>query len=245
MKIIKYLLILPVFCVSLFGQAEIKDPLFTEVWGPVPAVVTPGEGSNPPSDAFVLFDGKDLSLWIGDNDKEPAWDINNGVLTVKPGTGGIRTRQAFGDCQLHIEWKTPAKVKGEGQGRGNSGIFFMGQYEIQILDNYNNRTYSNGQAGSVYKDHAPLVNACKAPDEWQSYDIVFTAPKFDEDGTLLKEARFTVFHSGILIHNNVKVMGMTAFIGLHSYTPHLDRLPLGLQDHGNLVSFRNIWIREL
>lgn len=245
MKKVKIIFIISFIGLSLFAQDEITDPLFTEDWGNVPAVVIPGEGNSAPSDALVLFGGDDLSLWIGDNGEVAAWDIKDGILTVKPRSGGIRTRQAFGDCQLHIEWKTPAKLKGDGQGRGNSGIFFMGQYEIQVLDSYNNRTYSNGQAGSVYKDFAPLVNACKAPDEWQTYDIIFTAPKFDKDGTLLKKARFTVFHNGILIQNNVKIAGMTAYIGIHSYTPHPDRLPLGLQDHGNPVSYRNIWIREL
>jgi hypothetical protein len=230
---------------SLFSQEDITDPKYTEVWGPVPAIVTPGEGSAAPSDAIYLFSGEDMSEWVDEKGNKPGWEVKDGIMTVVPKSGSIRTRQAFGDCQLHIEWRTPEKVVGESQGRGNSGVFFMGRYEIQILDNYNNRTYANGQAASVYKDSAPLVNACKAPGEWQSYDIVFMAPRFDKEGKLLREARFTVLHNGILVQNNVKVKGTTSYIGIHKYTPHPDRLPLGLQDHGNPVSFRNIWIREL
>lgn len=240
-----YLFVLIFFSVQLSAQEEITDPAFTEVWGPVPAVVTPGENGSPPSDAFILFNGKDLANWVNDQGEKPGWEIKDGILTVAPGKGDIRTRQAFGDCQLHIEWRTPVKVVGEGQGRGNSGVFFMGRYEIQILDSYNNRTYSNGQAGSVYKDKIPLVNVCRPPGEWQVYDILFTAPVFDKDGEVVSPARFTVFQNGVLIHNNVKVDGTTAFIGYHKYTAHPPRLPLGLQDHGNPVSFRNIWIREL
>lgn len=227
-----------------FCQTEMK-PEETEVWEPIPSVVTPGEGSNAPSDAIVLFNGKDFDHWIGDKGEAPDWEIQDGIMTVKPGSGMIKTKKEFGDCQLHIEWRTPAEVKGESQGRGNSGIFFMGQYEIQVLDNFNNRTYSNGQAGSVYKDKAPLVNACKAPGAWQDYNIIFMVPEFNKDGSLLKPARFTVFHNGILIQNNVEVAGVTAFIGIHTYTAHPSKMPLGLQDHGNPVSYRNIWIREL
>lgn len=228
-----------------FSQDEIKDPKYTEIWGPVPSIVSPGENNEPPSDALILFDGTDLSMWVNDKGETPEWEVKNGNLTVVPHTGGIRTRHAFGDCQLHIEWKIPEKISGNGQGRGNSGVFLMGRYEIQILDSYQNRTYSNGQAGSVYKDKIPLVNACLKPGEWQVYDIVFTAPVFSEDGSLESPAFFTVFHNGVLIHNNVKVDGTTDYIGEHSYKTHPSRLPLGLQDHGNPISFRNIWIREL
>jgi len=239
-----FLSLLSLLSIQVFSQVQMK-PEETEVWEPEPTIVKTGEQNSSPSDALVLFDGSDLLQWEDQKGKKPKWEISNGVLTVVPGKGIIKTRTAFADCQLHIEWRAPAKVKGDGQGRGNSGIFFMGRYEIQVLDSYNNRTYSNGQAGSVYKDYAPLVNACKAPGEWQSYDIVFTAPKFEKDGTLLKEARFTVFHNGVLIHNNVKVAGTTDYIGIHKYTAHEERLALSLQDHGNPVSFRNIWIREL
>ena len=230
--------------IQVFSQDKMK-PEETEVWEQEPMLVTAGENHSAPSDAIVLFDGSDISLWEDDKGKAIKWENKDDILTVVPRTGSIKTKQSFGDCQLHIEWRAPSVVVGESQGRGNSGVFFMGQYEIQVLDNYNNRTYSNGQAGSVYKDHAPLVNSCKAPGEWQTYDIVFTAPVFDADGKVKKKARFTVFHNGILIQNNVKVAGRTAYIGIHKYNAHAEKLPLGLQDHGNPVSFRNIWIREL
>ncbi len=162
-----------------------------------------------------------------------------------PKSGSIQTKQSFGDCQLHIEWRTPEIVEGKGQGRGNSGIFLMGKYEIQVLDSYNNLTYPNGQAGSIYKQHIPLVNASRAPGEWQSYDIIFTAPVFIDDGGVRKPARVTVFQNGVLIQNHVKILGETVFIGAPGYEPHAEKLPLSLQDHNNPVSYRNIWIREL
>ncbi|HVF96407.1 MAG TPA: DUF1080 domain-containing protein, partial [Flavisolibacter sp.] len=151
----------------------------------------------------------------------------------------------FGDCQLHIEWRSPAEVKGEGQGRGNSGIFLMGRYELQVLDSYNSKTYSNGQAGSIYKQHMPLVNATRPPGEWQTYDVVFTAPRFSEDSLLKSPARITVLHNGVLVQNNTQLWGGTQYIGLASYQKHGDKEPIVLQDHGNPVSFRNIWIRPL
>jgi hypothetical protein len=238
-------LFIPVtFSFSLQAQ-ELPPPEKTEVWDPVPEVVTPGENSLPPSDAIVLFDGSDLSQWIGQDGSEAGWEIMDGIMTVVPKSGGIETKQAFGDCQLHIEWRTPEEVKGNGQGRGNSGVFLMGRYEVQVLDSYENLTYSNGQAGSIYKQHIPLVNACRPPGEWQSYDIIFMAPGFDEEGTLIKPATITVIHNGVLIQNHVEIRGTTAFRGEHEYTAHPDRLPISLQDHGNPVSFRNIWIREL
>lgn len=227
-----------------FGQS---DPKATEVWEPVPKIITPVIGNKPPSDALVLFDGKDLSQWQTEKDGSPAkWKLEkDGAMTVQKGTGNIQTRQGFSSCQLHVEWRTPSQMEGEGQGRGNSGIFLMGLYELQILDSYNNATYSNGQAGSIYKQHIPLVNASLKPGEWQEYDIIFTAPTFKADGTLASPARFTVLHNGVLIQNNVEVKGSTVYIGQPSYKAHSDKEPIVLQDHGNPTSFRNIWIREL
>ncbi|MGC9341955.1 MAG: 3-keto-disaccharide hydrolase [Bacteroidales bacterium] len=234
------------FCYSFSLNAqELPPPEETEVWEPVPEKVTPGEDNQPPSDAIVLFDGTNLSEWIGQDGSAPGWEVKNGSLTVMPKSGGIQTKKDFGSCQLHIEWRTPEEIVGKGQGRGNSGIFLMGKYEVQVLDSYNNTTYSNGQAGSIYKQHIPLVNACKAPGEWQSYDIVFMAPEFDEQGKLVKPATITVIHNGVLIQNHVEIKGTTEFRGEPDYTAHPEKLPLSLQDHNNPVSFRNIWIREL
>jgi hypothetical protein len=216
------------------------DPKATEVWSPVPPVVRPGDGVAPPSDAIVLFDGRDLSEW-----REPRWMVEDGAVTVVAKTGSLVTRRAFGDVQLHIEWRTPAVAEGEGQERGNSGIFLMERYEVQVLDSYENSTYVNGQAGSIYKQHAPLVNASRPPGEWQSYDILFEAPRFRADGSVERPATFTVLHNGILIHNHVEVKGTTTYIGEPKYEPHPAKAPLSLQDHGNPVSYRNIWIREL
>jgi len=207
-----------------------------------PRVVEPGP---PPSDAIVLFDGEDLSQWKSDKDGGPAkWEVKDGVATVNR-TGGISTKQGFGDCQLHIEWATPAEVKGEGQGRGNSGVFLQGRYEIQILDSYNNKTYYHGQAGAVYKQYAPLVNSSRKPGEWQAYDIIYHAPRFDDAGKLLKPGRVTVLQNGVLVQDNVEIMGPTGPPGKPKYEAHPLKQPLGLQDHNNPVRFRNIWIREL
>jgi hypothetical protein len=226
-------------------EAQKGIPEVTEVHEPVPPVVTPGTGTAPPSDAIVLFNGTDLSQWEKGNGDPAPWKVDDNAMTVVPGTGGIQTKQGFGDVQLHIEWRSPEIVKGDGQGRGNSGVFFMGRYEIQVLDSYENHTYPNGQAASVYKQHIPLVNASRKPGEWQTYDIIFTAPRFNEQGRVSHPARVTVIHNGVLVQNNVEIWGTTEYIGLPTYTRHDDRLPLGLQDHGDLVSFRNIWIREL
>jgi hypothetical protein len=223
------------------------DPKLTEIWNPIPKVVTPGRQSYlPPSDATILFQsGKDSANWTAANGKPFGWKSSDSFMTVAPSAGDIKTKQNFGDCQLHIEWRTPAVVKGAGQGRGNSGIFLMGRYELQVLDSYNNTTYSNGQAGSIYKQHIPMVNACRAPGEWQSYDIIFTAPVFYEDSLLKSPARMTVFHNGVLIQNNVELWGPMQFIGVPKYIKHAAKEPLVLQDHGDLVSYRNIWIRDL
>jgi hypothetical protein len=166
-------------------------------------------------------------------------------VTVVKSAGNVRTKRAFGDCQLHIEWRSPAKVEGEGQNRGNSGVFLQGRYEVQVLDSYNNRTYSNGQAASIYKQHIPLVNASRKPGEWQSYDIFFRAPRFADDGTVVTPGYMTVVHNGVLVHDHVELKGTTVNAGPQSYTKHNPREPLVLQDHGHPVSFRNIWIREL
>jgi hypothetical protein len=222
------------------------DPKLTEVWNPVPRVVTPGKTPvDPPADAIVLFNGKDFSNWKSVEGSEIAWKLENNAMTVSGKSGDIQTKQGFGDCQLHIEWRTPAEVKGNGQGRGNSGIFFMGRYELQVLDSYQNSTYSNGQAGSIYKQHIPLVNACRPPGEWQSYDVIFTAPRFNPDSTLKSQARITVFQNGVLIQNNVGLWGNTVYIGIPKYDMHRDKEPLILQDHGNAVTYRNVWVREL
>ena len=223
------------------------DPKLTEYWDPPVRVITPGKtAADAPSDAIVLFDGKDASKWKAQQGGGPVkWKIEGNALVVAGGTGGIETKEGFGDCQLHIEWRTPAVVKGESQGRGNSGIFLMGKYELQVLDSYNNRTYSNGQAASIYKQTPPLVNASRGPGEWQTYDILFTAPTFQEDGTVRTPARITVFHNGVLVQNNTTIWGSTQYVGTPNYEKHGDKEPLVLQDHGNPTAFRNIWIRPL
>ncbi|MGA9772910.1 MAG: DUF1080 domain-containing protein [Blastocatellia bacterium] len=212
-----------------------------------PTVVTPGQASSdPPSDAIVLFDGRDVLKWRSLKESgEAKWQVKDGYMQVVPSTGDIATKQEFGDCQLHIEWATPAVVKGEGQGRGNSGIFLMERYEVQVLDSYQNKTYFHGQAGSIYKQYAPLVNASRKPGEWQTYDIIFKAPKFDEQGKVTERARITVLHNGVLIQNNVEIYGNTYHDRPALYTAHGPKASLKLQDHGDLVRYRNIWIRQL
>jgi hypothetical protein len=209
-----------------------------------PRTIDPGPPGGPPSDAIVLFDGKDLSQWVGRDGGQAKWEVKDGVVTVN-GTGSITTKQEFGDAQLHVEWATPSQVKGEGQERGNSGVFLQSRYEVQVLDSYQNKTYFNGQAGAVYKQYVPLVNACRKPGEWQSYDIVFHAPTFDEGGAVIKRATMTVLHNGLLIQDNVQVLGTTTHEGEPRYTKHPPKAPVQLQDHGNPVRFRNIWIRPL
>ncbi len=223
--------------------AQIKDPKATEVWEPEPRVVSTGELTSPPSDAIILFDGSDLSEWESTKGGNAKWELEDGAMTVNK-TGGIKTKRSFGDIQLHIEWRTPAKIEGEGQGRGNSGIFLQSTYELQVLDSHENRTYSNGQAGSIYKQTMPLVNASKGPGEWQTYDIIYKAPVFNADGMLVSPAYITVFHNNVLIQNHTEIKGHTPYIGLPRYKAH-GKLPLMLQDHTNPVSYRNIWVREL
>lgn len=227
---------------QVFGQK--MKPQETEVWEPEPAVVTPGEGTSPPSDAIILFDGTNLDNWESTKGGEAKWEVSDGAMTTVKGTGAIRSKVVYGDCQLHIEWRTPSEVKGKGQGRGNSGVFLQGIYEVQVLDSYENRTYSNGQAASIYKQNMPLVNACKPPGEWQTYDIIYRAPIFDEDGKLATPAYITVIQNGILVQNHYQIKGDTPYIGLPKYEAHGEG-PLMLQDHSNPVSFRNIWIRKL
>ena len=227
-------------------SAQITDPKATEVWSPKAPVVTPGTGTTPPSDAIVLFGGK-LSAFVSDKDSTAAaaWTINSdGSMTVGAGKGDIRTKQSFGDCQLHVEFREPEVVKGEGQGRGNSGIFLQSRYELQVLDCYGNSTYSNGQTGSIYKQSIPLANACKKPGEWQTYDIIYTAPRFNSDSIRTAPGYITVIHNGVLVQNHTEIKGTTEYIGLPKNMAH-GKAPIKLQDHGDLVSYRNIWIREL
>lgn len=233
------------FCYSQ-SQPRTGDPKLTEQWIPEPRIISPGKtAQDPPSDAIVLFNGSDASAFQAKGGGPVKWKIEDGAMTVVAGTGEISTKENFGDCQFHIEWRTPAQVKGEGQGRGNSGIFFMGRYELQVLDSYKNRTYSNGQAGSIYKQLPPMVNASRGPGEWQTYDVIFTGPQFYEDGSVRSQARITVFHNGILIQNNAALWGGTQFIGLSNYEAHAPKDRIMIQDHGDPVSFRNIWIRPL
>ncbi len=241
---------------SVLAQtAPAPRPEDTEQWTPVPPVVTPGRtDSAPPSDAIVLFDGSNLDQWVNTKDKAPAgWTVADGVVTVNKQAGNIETRRRFRNYQLHLEWRVPENVVGSGQGRGNSGVFLASTgpgdagYELQILDSYNNATYVNGQAGSLYKQHAPLVNAMRKPGDWQTYDVVWTAPVFAADGKVSAPARVTVFHNGVLIQKDAVLAGETLYIGKPFYRPY-STAPIKLQAHGDPsppLSFRNIWVREL
>jgi Domain of Unknown Function (DUF1080) len=199
----------------------------------------------PPSDAVILFDGRDLSQWRSEDGSAAKWAAANGYMESVKGSGYVFSRRTFGDVQLHVEWAAPVPAMGKSQGRGNSGVFLMGQYEIQVLDSYENDTYPDGQAASLYGQYPPLVNVCRPPGEWQSYDVVFRRPRFDRDGGLLKPARVTLFHNGILVQDSVELWGPTNWLQHSPYHAHPDRLPISLQDHGNPVRFRNIWVREL
>jgi 2-keto-4-pentenoate hydratase/2-oxohepta-3-ene-1,7-dioic acid hydratase in catechol pathway len=217
---------------------------------PQPPVVNPGPGSapaTPPSDAIVLFDGKSLASWRGaDSAKGPAkWKVENGYMEVVRGAGSIETTQGFGDAHLHVEWTAPNPPTGTGQNRGNSGVFLMGMYEVQVLDSYDNTTYPDGQAGAIYGQNPPLVNAMRPPGEWQVYDIIFRAPRFGPTGTVTSPARMTVIHNGLVVQDNYTLLGPTSNQKRDPYVAHPDRLPVGLQDHGDPVRFRNIWIRPL
>ena len=241
---------------SIAAIAQQKgDPKATEYYTPVPKIVTPGSAHGAPSDAVILFDGKNLNEWVLAKDaKTPAdWIVADNVITVNKKSGDIQTKKTFTDFQLHIEYRIPVNITGEGQARGNSGVFLAsltqgaGGYELQVLDNYNNTTYVNGQAGSIYKQNPPLVNACLPPGEWQSYDVVWTAPRFNEDGSLKSPARVTAIHNGVLVQNNFELKGDTPYIGQPSYQKH-GPAPIKLQAHGDKsepISYRNIWLREL
>jgi hypothetical protein len=230
-------------------------PEDTEVWSPEPPVVTPGAtDSAPPSDAIVLFNGHNLDEWVSAQDHTPAkWVVANGIMTVNKSAGNIETRRSFHNYQLHLEWRVPKNVTGEGQERGNSGLFLASTgpedagYELQILDSYNNKTYVNGQAASVYKQSAPLANPMRKPGEWQTYDVVWTAPTFNDDGSLKTPAYVTAFFNGIIVQNHFELKGETRYIGAPFYKK-FDGAPIKLQAHGDPsppLSFRNIWVREL
>jgi hypothetical protein len=234
------------------------DPKLTEVWEPVPKVVTPAPApatpTPPPSDAIVLFDGKDLNEWVSVKDQSPAgWLVQDGVIVVNKKAGNIETKRRFHDYQLHIEWREPVDITGSGQLRGNSGVFLASTgkgdagYELQIMDSYNNKTYVNGQAGSIYKQGAPLANAMRKDGEWQAYDVIWTAPRFNADGSLKSPAYVTAFHNGVLVQNHFELKGETLYIGPPGYKS-FDGAPIKLQAHGDPsppISFRNIWVREL
>jgi len=248
------LLLACILACTQFASAQKKiniDSLagLLEVWVNLP-LVTPGvSNTDAPSDATILYNGNGLGAFQKKDGSAAGWKIDaDGAVTDIKGAGDLITKEAFGSCQLHIEFREPAEVKGSGQARGNSGVYIMGKYEIQVLDSYNNSTYSNGQAGAVYKQHVPLVNASRKPGEWQAYDIVFTAPVFKENGDLESPARVTVIHNGVLIQNNVTILGPTDWVMKPVYKKHAAKLPLMLQDHGddgNPISYRNIWIRNL
>lgn len=253
---LRRLLLVPVLAALPLTWAQSPRPEATEVWSPEPPVVTPGADCGaPPSDAAVLFDGHDLSAWVSaaDHASPPGWQVHGGVVTVVKRAGNIETRRRFRDYQLHLEYRIPAGITGSGQARGNSGLFLASTgpgdngYELQILDSYRNKTYVNGQAGSVYKQYAPLVNACRPPGEWQTYDVVWTAPRFRPDGGLEAPARLIAFQNGVLVQNDVPLQGETRYIGQPFYRAH-GAAPIKLQAHGDHsapISFRNIWVREL
>lgn len=235
--------------VSLGAQVSTKWPQHS-MERPEPREVDPGPyrpSGPPPSDAIVLFDGKSLANWTSaDSATKPArWKIVDGAMEVVAGTGAIATKQAFGDVQLHVEFREPTPPKGDGQERGNSGVFLMGRYEVQVLDSYHNRTYADGVAGAIYGQYPPLVNPSRPPGEWQTYDIIFHRPHFDASGKVTAPARMTVVHNGVLVQDNSILSGPTAHMKRPPYEKHPDALPLSLQDHGDPVRFRNIWIRKL
>jgi len=268
MKKLIFLNLIVLALLSYGAYAQEIDPKLTEVWEPIPEVITPGESDKAPSDAIVLFDGSNLDEWQNPQFKgeggtakqvaemlekwdeeykhlEAGWEVENGEMVVKPGNGAVETKKRFDNFQLHIEWLSPKMEGKKDQGYSNSGIFLMGLYELQVLNSYENETYPNGQAGSIYKQHIPLVNASLPPNSWQSYDVIFTAPEFDKNGELVTPAYVTAFHNGVVIQNHVKLRGPTVFRGKPEYVAHPAKMPVRLQDHGDKVRFRNIWIREL
>lgn len=255
----------PVITTETKKDADGKDVLYMYIDGikvheldttkqPAPPVVAPGEPAAffaAPADAIVLFDGSEKAVtekWTDTKGNPSGWKVVDGALESVKGAGYIQTKDSYGSCQLHVEWASPTKVEGEGQGRGNSGVFLMNTYEVQVLNNFENLTYADGQAGALYGRKKPLVNVCRKPGEWQSYDIVFHRPVFDESGKIVRRATFTVLHNGVLVQDHTVLSGGTSWMGPNAaseYKAHPDKLPLALQDHGNPVRFRNIWIREL
>lgn len=240
----------------LMANAQNAKPEDTEFYDPIPKVVIPGATfKDAPSDAIILFDGKNLDQWVQNDDQSPAmWNVHDGILTVNKKYGNIATKKSFTNYQLHVEWRVPASITGTGQARGNSGIFLasLGKgdagYELQVLDSYNNKTYVNGMAGSIYKQAVPLANPGRKPGEWQTYDVVWTAPVFNEDGTLKSPAKATVFFNGVLVENDFNLLGPTQYIGKPSYSKPHGPSPIKLQAHGDKsepLSYRNIWVREL
>jgi len=240
------------FTIGLCTAQPGLNPLMHDRTEPLPRVVTPPTPSTqekpgqPPSDAIVLFDGGDLSQWVSMDGSPARWLVKDGYIECSRGAGNIRTLQNFGDCQLHIEWATPAPPRGDGQGRGNSGVFFgLDRYEVQVLDSYENKTYADGSAAAIYGQYPPLVNASLPPGQWQTYDIIYIAPRFDPGGKLVSPAYLTVFHNGVLVQYHVPLTGPTGWLERRAYDPHPEKLPISLQDHGNPVRYRNIWVREL
>jgi len=233
-------------------DAQARHPMYWDVHDeerPAPPVVDPGpapsEPASPPSDAVVLFDGGSLDAWEQPDGDPPGWTVEDDYFAVNPGSGSIQTKEGFGDVQLHVEWMVPSSVDGEGQDRGNSGVFLMGTYEVQVLDSYENETYPDGHAAAVYGQYPPRANAMRPPGEWQTYDIIFRRPRFDDDGSVVRPARMTVYHNGVLVQDHVTLTGPTAYKDRPPYASHDARRPLSLQDHGSPVRFRNIWVREL
>lgn len=231
-----------------YPQQEPMKPEMSEYWTPQPQIIQPtGSNISAPSDAIILFAGNDLSEWKSHDGNAAQWDVHDGIVTVNKSKGDILTKKEFGDFQLHLEWCVPTNITGKSQGRGNSGVFLQDQYEIQILDNYENETYVNGQAGSIYKQSPPLVNAMRKPGEWNVYDIIYTAPTFTKDGRYRTHPTVTVLHNGVLVQNNTVIIGTTEYIGFPKIASH-GKGPIRLQSHGDPsepISFRNIWIREL
>jgi len=236
---------------ALSASAQPRDPVHWEVHDttrPPPPVVAPGPAAapqSPPSDAVVLFSGEELDAWRHPNGEAASWTVRDGYVTVRPGSGSIQTKENFGDVQLHLEWMVPPSLDGTGQAVGNSGVFLMDKYEVQVLNSYENSTYPDGQAAAVYGQYPPLVNATRPPGEWQTYDILFRRPHFDNNGDLVEPARITVYHNGVLVQDHVALTGPTGHKNRPPYEQHASRLPLRLQDHDNAVRFRNIWLREL
>lgn len=237
--------------IPIVGQAQYVPkppppmvPAMTEFWEPVVKVISPGINTSAPSDAIILFNGTDLSQWESKDGSAAKWELNNGVMTVVKGTGDITTKLKFSDFQLHAEWMVPVETDGNKPNTGNSGIYMQGLYELQVWNSYDIPLYANGQAGSIYKQAPPLVNAMRKPGEWNIYDVIYTAPRFKDNGTLFSPARITVLHNGVVIQNNTEIKGSTVYTGMPVYKAH-GKGPILLQDHMDAVSYRNIWIREL